>query len=169
MKRTKLMRKTPLSRGEPLKADREKTRAWRERSNDAAMERARGREGERSAAPVRFKAKTPARTQACRCGERATGWHHWLPQQQIRVYVRGLRLDGRASRRRLRSLLADERNLIAVCAACHDLIDPLLGLGPQARRCDVPASAFEFAAELGAEWLVRLERLYPVVAEREAA
>lgn len=106
-----------------------------------------------------FKARRPARTQpcACGCGERAAHWHHWLEQEHIRVYARGLRLPDQAHDKLLRALLRDERNLSAYAAGCHlDTREGQTGFTAE----DVPASAHQFAAELGPEWAERLRREY---------
>jgi hypothetical protein len=177
-----------VKRGEGPKADPEKVRAWQQRSRDRAAERARehrrnmgagvrrqqerfaGRDlrtdAERLGPPgekrVVFKARTAARKHRCfRCGRRAQQWHHWLPQQAIRVYVRGLRLASEDARPLLRRLLRDERNLSAVCAGCHAEHE---SPGVDSRRFaaeDVVSTAHEFAAELGPEWASRLVTMYP--------
>lgn len=109
--------------------------------------------------PVRFKPREPARKRKCmRCGKRADGWHHWLPQQHIRTYVRGLGWPDVAARKRLSALLADQRNLVALCHPCHD--------SHELRSCplsgeEVPHSARVFALSLGPEWAERLRRMYP--------
>lgn len=168
-----------MKRSEPLVSDPDKTRAWQQRSREKAAQNARDRprtalngaapkdhnaEG-KPLGPVRFRAPHPARDELCpTCllqgvKRPAASWHHWLPQQQIRVYVRGLRLPDRPSRRRLGHLLGDRRNLTAFCedhhgshgTRSHDFV-----------RAQVPDSAFEFAMELGQEWAERLVRMYPV-------
>lgn len=110
---------------------------------------------------VRFHARQPARAQDCAepgCSRKARTWHHWLPQQQIRAYVRSLRLPDSKSRPLLRRLLRDERNLSPFCGDHHG------EHGTTAHEFEheqVPASAFEFAGDLGPEWRARLERMYP--------
>lgn len=163
-----------------LKSDPEATRAFVQRGRERAAANARERErkplraarvdggvkvpAKRVARPqVKFRARGRARDQVCElCAgvgpHRAAQWHHWLPQQQIRVFVRGLRLVDEEHDRVLRELLRDERNLSALCVARH--MDHEGGGRPFARS-DVPSSAFEFAAELGPEWLERLRRAYP--------
>jgi hypothetical protein len=89
---------------------------------------------------------------------RAVHWHHWLPQESIRVYVRSLRLPDDAADGMLRRLLHDRRNISALCLRCHGNTGTV---GHGMRRKDVRPDAFEFAAELGPEWLTRLERSYP--------
>jgi hypothetical protein len=73
---------------------------------------------------VPFKAKRPARTQACfKCGKRAAHWHHWVPQEHLRVMMRGLaRVMGwepETVRKNLRRWLQFEANLSPVCLSCH--------------------------------------------------
>lgn len=76
------------------------------------------------------------------------------------MYVRSLRLrDDDEEYAIEKRLIHDSRNLSAVCFGCHgngslEHAAPLRAVGP-------PASAFEFAAELGPEWLERLRRSYP--------
>lgn len=167
-------RRKTLSRGEKrLKADPDKTRAFVERARDKARERARAPLASPSApvgakrqrpGPVKFRPSRPARTEMCaRCStpgkpRRADDWHHWLPQQHIRVYVRGLRLSEDTSRAWLRRLLHDSRNLVALCRACH------FDHEGKARRLsgeEVPHTAWTFALELGPEYVERLHRAYP--------
>jgi hypothetical protein len=135
-----------------LRPDPEKVRRWQQRSRE------RARAPKKPDARVTFKARKPARTHRCfRCGDRATSWHHWLPQQAIRVYVRGLRLTDEASRILLRDLLRDERNLSPACHHCN------LAENDRSRpftASEVPASAREFAGELGPEWESKLARRY---------
>lgn len=73
---------------------------------------------------VPFKARRPARMQACfRCGRRpAQAWHHWIGQEHLRVMARGLLrgLPVELVQSKLRDWLRDERNLSAVCKHCHD-------------------------------------------------
>jgi hypothetical protein len=144
------MKRSALKPTDSLQPDPQKVRDWQQRNRERQRKR------------VRFVAKRPARTQKCfRCGARAAHWHHWLPQQAIRVYaaydrtVRWLTED--EHRLLLRRLLRDERNLSPVCAPCH--------MTTKAGRdaftaAEVPARAREFAAELGAEWAEKLGRRY---------
>jgi hypothetical protein len=114
--------------------------------------------------PVKFRPRRSAQTEPCaRCSSpqqpcRADDWHHWLAQQHIRVYVRGLRLSQASSRALLRRLLHDARNLVALCRDCHAAHElrsrPLTG-------GEVPHVAWTFALELGPEWVERLHRAYP--------
>lgn len=92
------------------------------------------------------------------CGHQAQSWHHLLPAQSIRVYVRGLRLSEGASRALLRRLLADPRDLAATCLSCHMAHE--LHVRPLTAS-QVPDEARELAAELGAECSERLNRHYP--------
>lgn len=119
---------------------------------------------------VVFRAKVPASEMRCgrgyACGHlrprfrMAQSWHHWLPQRDIRRHVDALvrSRPKRELRRLLRGLLADERNLIALCRECHDAHEHTLA--GRYGWADVPASAVEFAGELGVEFVVVLERLY---------
>lgn len=114
-----------------------------------------------------FVARRPAREETCaRCStparpRRADHWHHWLPQQQIRAYVRGLRLSPESTRAMLRKLLRDERNLVALCAGCHlGHEQPGIDTGRRLTAEEVPHAARVFALELGPEWAERLRRLY---------
>lgn len=164
-----------MKRGKGPKADPEKTRAWQQRSRERAAANARGRSsappnlavpdvdrfGQPGARRVEFRARTPAREHTCfKCKRRkAQHWHHWSPQSHIRAFVRAERIrELRHEAVLLRRLLRDERNLSPVCAGCHG--DKALGASRLTRE-DVPASAFEFAMEMGAEWLERLRGLYP--------
>jgi hypothetical protein len=180
-----------MKQGEGPRADPEKTRAWQQRSREKAAKRAQ----ERPRAPlqrvrletragtagdpsvpaerpwwsrVRFRAKRAARERWCfRCGtRRGDGWHHWLPQEHIRVHVRGLRLQEDEGTRVLKALLADERNLSAACHRCHmdgehDVVDYFT-------MEEVPVEAHVFAAELGPEWAERLRRMYPAAGSAAA-
>jgi hypothetical protein len=187
MKRSELKRKTGLSVDpeKGLRADPEKTRAWQQRAREAARDEQRRREQVaraqlRSGVPARtdlvprtqlgrvgrkrveFRARRPAREQACAwpgCDRSAASWHHWLTQDAIRAYVRSLRIrDEPEEDRLLRRLLRDERNLSPFCARHH---------GPHGTTAheytwpQVPASACEFARELGREWFAKLRRAYP--------
>lgn len=169
-----------VKRETPLKADPAKAKAWQDRSRAKAAQNAREKPRKplaRTAAreraakpkpPVRFRAKTPARARQCeRCAGQehsrgATCHHHWLAQEFIRVYVRGLRLPEDRARRLLGALLADERNLSPLCTPCHEEHEQTTVVVFTA--ADVPASAHEFAAELGSEWAERLRRAYPEAA-----
>ena len=121
---------------------------------------------------VPFKAATPASSHRCarllpdgsQCSRWAITYHHWLPQEQIRLYVervaRWTPEDGR--RRLLSQLLNDPRNLSPFCVNCHYSSEPVQPRWRQFRpfaRAEVPESAFAFAAELG---LVDfMDRTYP--------
>ena len=106
---------------------------------------------------VQFRAKTPASTFMCRrCGQhRASTWHHWLPVRKLREHVRSLRLPHDEARVLLSALIHDERNLSPYALTCHLAAE---NHAPPFTRAEVPASAFEFADELGLVWLI--ERLY---------
>lgn len=177
-----MKRSGPPKRRKPLHADSDKTREFvargrtssRLRSERALREKVWGPSLLRQQAPaardatparkppVKFRAKSPAREHACvrhaRCGRRASGWHHWLPQQHIRTFVRGLRLSEDSARALLKKLLEDERNLVAMCHECHEAHEgrsrPLSGE-------EVPHAAKVFALELGPEWAERLAQMYP--------
>jgi hypothetical protein len=89
-----------------------------------------------------------------RCGRRrASSWHHWLPQEFLRVYMRGLaQVLGWTPvqvRRRLREWLGDEFNLSPLCGRCH-------GKGTDDHRelfhrGEVPELAWEFARAIDRE------------------
>jgi hypothetical protein len=181
-------RKTSLARGDKrLIADPEKTKAFVERGRQQARDRAREAQDmdrartagihpgrARSAKPLTmtlalqtpFVARRSAREECCaRCStaarpRRADHWHHLLPQSQIRVFVRGLRLSPESTRALLKKLLRDERNLLALCADCHlDHEQP----GATTQRLtgeEVPHEARVFALELGPEWAERLRKMY---------
>lgn len=111
-----------------------------------------------------FKAKAPARTQKCTCGakpkpHRATTYHHWLPQKTLRQHARSWAREVNASPENVRAylygLLRDERNLTPMCHQTNLDLENW-----STKRPTPPKSAYEFAAELGEEWLVRLERSY---------
>lgn len=181
MKRGKpLGRGRPLERGEALKPDPEKVREWQQRSR-ARVNRRTGEPLDRYApkkqpgsvrariAAVDFTPARPASRLPCYpCGlagvaRRAAHWHHWLPQTLIRQRARGLARDVPIELllADLKRTLADARNLTAMCFDCHMAHED----HPERwERSHVPASALEFAAELGPEWLARLERAYPVPA-----
>jgi hypothetical protein len=120
----------------------------------------------RKALQVGFSARTPASEHACawRCGRTATTWHHWLSQRKIRdaamVWARRVSATPRETQDRLRDLLRDERNLSPFCVWCHLSNDPGAN-GHGFLASHVPASAHEFAAELGPEWAERLKAAYP--------
>lgn len=156
-----------LKRSKALQADPEKARAFAQRRRQRLAQRAEKRGEPPPLPPVRFRARRPARDQWCaRCAERgrrrrADCHHHWLPQQHIRVYVRGLRLSEQTARALLRKLLRDERNLVALCDDCHEAHE---SPGVTSRRLsgeEVPYDARVFALELGPEWAAKLTRLYP--------
>jgi hypothetical protein len=115
-----------------------------------------------------FKAARPARTQVCaRCPQArprtAASWHHWLPQEHLRVMMRGLAQAGgwtpTQTQRRLRRWLRAGENLTPMCPSCHmDGEHSTRGAqGTQGERLsgfardELPASAWEFARELDDE------------------
>lgn len=122
---------------------------------------------------VPFRARVPARTRTCvHCRHEAQTWHHWLPQEFLRVYMRGLARQQswapKVIRRRLRVWLRDERNLSPMCRACHDYREHSISGGWTA--AEVPAEAWWFARELDDELeaggrpreaVLRLEGKYP--------
>jgi hypothetical protein len=174
-----------------LRADPEKVRAWVQRSRDAAIERARGREGQKSTAlrrqatPEEYaavnghsgKPEKKRRVEASPAFKRNQGpcamcppllatrrrrqAHHVLSQELIRAYVRGLRLPEAQERRLLRKLLSDTRNRIWLCAGPLGCHQQFEGAMLVIPRSKVPWSAFVFAAELGDRYVARLERDYP--------
>lgn len=163
-----------------LKTDPERARAFEQRGRQSAAALGRGRsasgaqvvpEGQarRAAAPerprglrrARFRGPTPAREHTCAkagCDRRAASFHHWLPQQHIRGYVRSLRLDDDDAEFALtRRLLNDERNVSPFCRdhhADHGSTSHEFEIG------EVPQSAYDFAVELGAEWVAKLVQTY---------
>lgn len=174
-RRSPLTRRTGLRRKQALDAPEQPLRRKAPLAR-GSLSPNRETSGERSKPPaplspgdVPFKALHAARGRPCgRCERarrfsdgrpvRAAGWHHWVPQQHLRAYVRGLRLDPGIAKQYLRRLLKDERNLYAVCSSCHQNAEH--GNTPFTRE-EIPASAWDFARELG-EWaVVRLERAYP--------
>lgn len=70
-------------------------------------------------------------------------------------------LEPRAVRRRLKRLLADERNLVALCHDHHREVEAWMDGSGGRDGWRVPADAVAFAAELGPEWEMRLRRAYP--------
>jgi hypothetical protein len=97
----------------------------------------------------------------CGTRKRRREAHHVLPQQHIRTYAHSLRLPEDEERRLLRRLLTDRRNRLVLCAgplSCHAQLEARRLLVTRHRT---PASAWEFAAELGEAYVMRLERLYP--------
>lgn len=92
------------------------------------------------------------------CGERpATCGHHVFKQQWLRDYHRS-RVARALRVRPLKALLSDVRNRMQVCEECHDAHERHC---PAIPRAKVPASAWEFTAELGPHAHVRLEGDYP--------
>jgi hypothetical protein len=104
---------------------------------------------------VRFKARRPARAQTCkRCKARkATGWHHWVPQEHLRVMMRSVAkangLPASAIKRKLRQWLRDEGNLTPYCHGCH--MDGEHSREGRWVRGEVPAKAWRFAQDLDDE------------------
>lgn len=119
---------------------------------------------------VQFKSRRAAANYPCarhpgedpRRVHRASTWHHWLPKYKLREYVRGLRLPYDDAYKLLRKLIHDERNLTPYALGCHisaERDQPRFGTSaPPFRRSEVPASAFEFAREIGLDWW--LDRTY---------
>jgi hypothetical protein len=158
LKRSELKRKTPL-RSRP--SDRKVKDILRAR---AAQPKDRPQGPEKGtmewALDAPFRARGPARTQDCkRCRKRkAHHWHHWTPQTTLRTYMRSKSKgeDPFDIRKELGILLRDDRNLTPLCNSCH----AANGIGWTTVPMKPPESAYEFATELGDEWLVRLERAY---------
>lgn len=162
-----------------LEVSPEKVRAFEQRGRERAVVERKGRQhlrpgqiGAGSPAPspekgrVEFRGPLLAGRSCWACLRRDRSrpgreWHHWLPQRLLREYVRSLRLDAEQARTVLRRLLHDERNLSPVCLTCHDAHEHPGVSNERFGRADVPASAIEFAVELGPEWAERLRRLYP--------
>jgi hypothetical protein len=159
-----------VKRSAPLRSSAVTARAWRDRSRERALVRAREAAGRVSAARktrlerVRFKPWDSAGDYPCeRCARlgivrRAAHWHHWLAHQHLRVYVRTQRLSDEDAATLLRRLLHDRRNISATCLECHG--STTLNHGAAFTFEDVPPAAFAFAGELGPEWLERLRRTY---------
>lgn len=84
--------------------------------------------------------------------------HHILGAAHLRTFVAGLRLPEDEARRRLRALLSDDRNVLALHFRCHLNVEAHFATVPRAR---LPADVWEFAAELGPWATIRLERMYP--------
>lgn len=145
----------PLRR-KPQAAPPKPTPAMRKTVHPAEVPTTKPRK--RAALDVPFVPERRAKLRVCeRCGTaRATGWHHWVPQQHLRAYVRSLRLPTPDGRALLRRLIHDWRNLTALCDDCHGNGDETAALCAE----DVPASAHEFAATLGPEWVERLAHRY---------
>lgn len=98
-----------------------------------------------------FKAKRPARTRACfKCGRTAVHWHHWVPQEHLRVMMRGLARvmmwEPEQVRKSLRTWLRAEANMSPVCLGCHGNT----GTATHAEFTpdEVPERAVTFAREL---------------------
>jgi hypothetical protein len=106
--------------------------------------------------------------EACRWfGEPCRGQvegHHVVYQQHVKAHVNSLRLEAREAEIMMRALLWDKRNAMGLCDRAHKWGQHKRGR-PIPRQL-LPASALEFAAELGL--LHKVERLYPPggVAER---
>lgn len=183
------VKRSSLKRGKGPASDPEKVRAFVQRGREAGARSLREvrdaaraqltdaaraqlavpdteRFGGAGAKAVRFRRRAPASEERCATcrRSRAAHWHHWLKQQHVRAYVRSLRIRDDGERRRVEhELLHDPRNLSALCADCHALED---GVAVRLVREDVPASAFEFAAELGGEYTATLLKCYPAAADR---
>lgn len=181
-----------LKRGAPLRAVSERDTEGREGMRSSTLRRAgfnearsvippAQRKSNRSGPPTtlqealtaEFKAKRPARAQTCvRCPQSrpkpATSWHHWVPQEHMRVMMRGLARvaswDPPEVARRLRAWLRDERNLSPLCTSCHMAGEAaprpprnaiLVGYEPPGAtsfaREEVPESSWLFAQELDDE------------------
>lgn len=95
--------------------------------------------------------------------------HHITPQQKIRVHVRGIPMDPEDRRYLHIHLLSDPRNRLWLCdfapLACHPQLE---AHRLTVYRDQIPASAFEFAAELGEPFVAWLEKRHPIN-ERRAA
>jgi hypothetical protein len=76
----------------------------------------------------------------------------------LKLYARSTRLRGAPLYELYARLIHDERNVSPLCLDCHG---PYGTTTANLRREHVPASAFCFAAELGPEWVAKLERAYP--------
>jgi hypothetical protein len=151
------MRRTPLERRTGLRTASAPLARTKPRPRPKRAQTAQDEVTMAEALQVPFRAKRPARTQKCvTCGRRAQAWHHWLPQAAIRGYARGWAyengVDAPTVKSTLRFLLQDERGLSPTCHDHHGLLE---------RNHTPPESAFEFASELGPEWLARLQRLHP--------
>jgi hypothetical protein len=158
----------------PLRSDPDAVRAWKDRSRERQIERVREAASSspsestlahRFRKKVQFRPSTSASDHPCEpCARRgrkqqACHWHHWLEQEQLRIYARGQRLGVAETRALVRGLINDRRNFSPVCRECH-------GTGKTHGHrfvfADVPPSAFAFALELGQEWFERLRREYPL-------
>jgi 5-methylcytosine-specific restriction endonuclease McrA len=92
------------------------------------------------------------------CGrpDRVQG-HHVVSQQAIKKVARRFGYD-------VLALLWDPRNGIPVCERCHSAHT---GAKKRIPLAVIPASAFEFADELGLRW--QIERDYPRLADAASA
>jgi hypothetical protein len=136
MNRTALKRHKPLrAKWKPVPADKQ---AW------GGTRPSKGRS--------QFRARTPANRFDCArgCGQRARTWHHWVPKHAIRREVPAGAVT---------STLRDERNLTPLCFRCHMDGEAVAGSRPFTAG-EIPASAWEFARELGTWAVLRLEQ-YP--------
>lgn len=156
----------PLQRKTPLQAIHEvalkRSKPLRAATGFGAMEAAAAAKPSpppeltmRKALATPFRARRPARARLCwRCLQRdATGWHHWVPAEHLRVMMAGLALvrgwTPRQAQRRLRDWLRDERNLTPACHSCHMKGEQTIS--NRWRAEEIPQRAREFAAEVDAE------------------
>jgi hypothetical protein len=159
----KLREFTDRGRG-GIKTNPDRTRAFIERgrqSSAKALREAAERPARTARRKVHFSSPGPASGYVCAwpgCEKAGKTWHHWLMRQHLKAYVDTLRLrDEGEERGLLRQLLRDPRNIDPFCGDHHG------SHGTNSHRFEleqVPASAFEFAGELGSEWAVKLERTY---------
>jgi hypothetical protein len=160
MRSTELRRQTPLRSATGFGPERAAAGRLRAVKLTPAQQRATTELTMQKALATEFKARESARgpdhaPRLCsRCGRRrASSWHHWLPQEFLRVYMRGLAQSlgwpPLRAQTRLREWLRDEFNLSPMCGRCH-------GKGTDDHRelfhrGEVPELAWEFARAIDRE------------------
>ena len=85
--------------------------------------------------------------------------HHVIPARHLRRFVSAMRLEEEKAETMLLVFLYDRRNGVCVCRDCHEDHEKAVRRIP---RSVLPKEAFQFAREIGREWLI--ERLYPKAA-----
>jgi cytochrome c553 len=141
-----------VRRSAPLRSSPVTARAWRDRSRERAIERAREAAAKREQRRRRREARDfPGATgwtgrvfclygRSCVvCGEEAVQGHHAVPRQRILA-------DTRKTRDERRELAYDARNGVPICGRCHERHEIGAERIPRKR---LPAGVIEWARERG--------------------